>query len=270
MPAAELTRLRTQINGLIQVFDDPNGFQTALRDLFEMYADLAYRPGQTVLQQSLLPTYRVPKLVMRQLELELGRTCRERPNDALKIVDVLWHDPYLEPRQLSTILLGTIPASHSQLVVEKIQQWAQPEENSRIVDSLFQNGTATLRQAAPRQLLALIEEWLSSTRSGIQVLGIRAVVPIVRDLAFENLPPIYRMLGPLLQSPTSALQTDLQIAIETLARRSPMETVYFLRQTLSISSTPATSRLIRRCLPAFEPAQQTSLRAALQAASQDE
>ena len=269
MPAAELTRLRTQINGLIQVFDDPNSFRTALRDLFEIYADLAYRPGQTVLQQSLLPSYRIPKLVMRQLELELGRTCRESPDNALKVVDALWHDPYLEPRQLSTLLLGTIPASHSQLVADKIQLWAQPEENSRIVDALFQNGTTTLRHAAPRQLLALIEEWLSSTRAGIQVLGIRAIVPIARDPAFENLPPIFRMLGPLLQNPHSALQTDLQIAIETLARRSPMETIYFLRQTLSISSAPATSRLIRRCLPAFEPAQQTSLRAALQTASQE-
>src|SRR5574338_435554 len=104
MPAAELTRLRMQINGLIQQFGEPNSFRTSLRDMFETYANLAYRPGQTVLQKSLLPSYRAPKLVMRQLELELGKTCQERPADALAVIEALWRDAYLEPRQLATVL----------------------------------------------------------------------------------------------------------------------------------------------------------------------
>lgn len=269
MPAAELTRLRMQINGLIQLFGEPNNFRTSLRDMFEAYANLTYRPGQTVLQKSLLPSYRAPKLVMRQLELELGKTCRERPEDALEVIEVLWYDPYLEPRQLAAVILGKIPASHSQEVAQKIKTWSRPEENSRMLDTLFQHGTITLRQTAPKQLLALIEELLNSTHGATQAIGIRAIVPLMQDPEFENLPPIFRMLGPLLQSFSTALQTDLQIAIESLARRSPMETAFFLRQTLNITSSPATSRLIRRCLPAFEPAQQSSLRAAIQAATQE-
>lgn len=265
MPAAELTRLRVQINALIDQFTDPNRFRIGLRDLFEMYANLAYRPGQTVLSQSLLPSYRTPKLVMRQLELQLGTTCQERPDDALAVIETLWGDTYLEPRQLSVVLLGAIPASHSDAVVNKIEVWAQPDENSRMLNALFQDGTATLRRSAPKKLLALIEDWVSADKTDLQALGVRALVPLVRDKQFENLPPVYGMLSPLLQYLHPALQTDLQIAIEALAQRSPMETIYFLRQSLNIASTPATARLIRRCLPAFAPDQQASLRAALQA-----
>ncbi|RPJ43018.1 MAG: hypothetical protein EHM21_12100, partial [Chloroflexi bacterium] len=98
MPAAELSRLRTQINGLIDRFDDPTGFRLALRDLLEMYANRAYRPGQAVQPQPLLPSYRVPPLITHQLELELSKTCLEQPAQALEVVEALWHDPFLEPR----------------------------------------------------------------------------------------------------------------------------------------------------------------------------
>jgi hypothetical protein len=114
-----------------------------------------------------------------------------------------------------------------------------------------------------------VEAWFNSSKLDLQALGIRAVVPIVRDPEFENLPPVYRLLSPLMQYLQPKLQTDLQIVIEALAQRSPMETAYFLRQALNIASTPATARLVRRCLPAFAPAQQASLRSALQAARQE-
>src|SRR5512133_2706116 len=101
MPAAELTRLRAQINGLITRFADPESFRLALRDLLDLYANRAYRAGQAVQPQSLLPSYRVSPLIMQQLDLELSKTCQEQPEQALKVVEMLWHDPYLEPRLLA-------------------------------------------------------------------------------------------------------------------------------------------------------------------------
>lgn len=267
MPAVELSRLRVQINGLIAHFHDPVGMRAALHNLLDKYANRAYRPGQTIKAQTLLPSYRVTPLVMRQLEIELGKTCKDQPDQALNVVEELWHDTYLEPRVLATQLLGAIPASHSHAVIQKIAGWAKPDENSRMLDALFQNGTVELRRSASLPLLSAVEQWIGSYRPEQQILGLRALVPLIQDPAFENLPPVYRMLGPLVQNISAPLQTDLQIAVEALARRSPVETVYFLRQSLSIAVGQGTARLIRRCIPLFDPAQQASLRSALQASS---
>src|SRR5512142_2159797 len=123
MPAAELTRLRAQINGLITRFADPNGFRLALRDLLELYANRAYRPGQAVQPQPLLPSYRVAPLIMQQLELELSKTCQEQPAAALELIETLWHDPFLEPRLLAATLLGNIPAGLGKAVTQKLRAW---------------------------------------------------------------------------------------------------------------------------------------------------
>ncbi len=264
MPAAELSRLRTQINGLIARFDDPEGFRIAVRDLLDSYANRAYRPGQAVQPQPLLPSYRVPPLVMQQLELELSKTCQERPEQAVLVVEALWGDDYLEPRVLAAHLLGAIPASQAETVAQKLHEWAQPTENFRMLDQLFHHSTRTLRRDAPQQLIALCGEWTGSAQIAVQGLGLRALATITADEAFENIPAVYRLISPLVQSAPTALHIDLQTALEALTRRSPTETAYFLRQMLSLASGPGTARLIRRCLPLFKEDQQNSLRAALQ------
>lgn len=268
MPAAELTRLRAQINDLISLFDDPAAFQGALRNLLELYANRAYRPGEAIKPQPLLPSFRVPPLVTHELEQELSKTCQEQPEQALKVVDALWHDPNLEPRLLAARLLGTIPANHAEGVIQVIRAWTQPNENFRILDALFKDGMAGLRHSAPDMLLSLIDEWIGSPKVAMQSIGIRSLIPLIQEPGFENLPPIFRMLSPLLQTTPPELTADLQAVMEALSKRSPTETAYFLRQTLTLSTSPVTARLVRRCLPFFDPAQQESLRAALQAASQ--
>jgi hypothetical protein len=267
MPAVELTRLRAQINGLIERFGDPPGFRAALRDLLDLYANRAYRPGQAVQPQPLLPSYRVTPLIMHQLELELGKTCHEQPEQALNIIEALWRDPYLEPRLLATSMLGTIPASHQEAVIQALRAWAVPEENFRMLDALFHNGMVGLRRTAPQSMFRLFEEWLNSSQAATQSMGVRALIPVIEDHAFENLPPIFRLISPLVQRLPAALFTDLQAVIEALAKRTPIETAYFLRQALGMAPGPAMGRLVRRCMPCFSPAQQASLRAALQAAS---
>ena len=267
MPAVELTRLRAQINELIARFGDPAGFHTALCNLLDQYSNRAYRAGKAMQPQPAMPTYRVPPLIIRQLELELSKTSQEQSEQALDVVEALWRDDHLEPRMLSTVLLGALPASCGEAVAGKLREWALPEENFRLVEALFHNGTAGLRRHNPQILLNLVEEWISSPRPQLQAIGVRALVPIVKDHNFENLPPVFRLLSLPVQTVPAALQTDLYLVMEALARRTPAETAYFLRQSLSMASSPSTARLIRRCLPIFGPAQQASLRAALQAAN---
>lgn len=265
MPAAELMRLRQQINQLILVFHDAALFCQRTRELLELYAQLNYRAGQAVQPQPLLPSYRVPPLVMRQLTLELGKTCQETPQQAIAIVSLLWKEPYLEPRQLSASLLGIIPVqAASDGVIQCLREWAHAQENMRMIAILMEQGTVSLRREMPDRLLGLIEEWMAHPNPAQQAIGVQALISLVNDRAFENLPAVYRLISPGIQSIHPRLQTDLQLAIQALIKRSPTETAFFLRQALSLASGTGTARLVRRCLPAFDAAQQASLRAALQ------
>lgn len=268
MPAVELERLRGQIRELIARFSDPEEFRRILRELLELYNDNAYRPGQVVKPQPLLPSYRVPPLVLRMLETELARTAQAHPDEALNVVEALWGDTHLEPRRFAAMLLGVIPVTHSEQVAEKLRAWAVPSVNFRVLDLLFEHAVV-LRTEAPERLLALVEEWLNSADADAKAIGLQAIYSLIEDRGFENLPPIYRMLGPLVQNIPTALQANVSSVVEALARRNPAETAYFLRQSLSISTNPNTARMIRRCLPLFEPQQQASLRAAMRSGDND-
>lgn len=264
MPAAELMRLRQQINQLILSFQEPENFCRLLRDLLDLYAHHSYRPGQAIQPQPLLPTYRVPPLVMRQLTLELGKTCQEQPQQALAVVATLWKETYLEPRLLAASMLGSIPVESSKEgVLGLLRAWATGSENHRLITAVMETSTQLLRREAPDRLLQLVDVWLSDPSPAQQSVGIQALIAMVNDQSFENIPAVFRLLGPAVQNVNPRLQADLQLVLQALIRRSPVETAYFLRQALSLSVGTNTARLIRRMLPEFEPAQQASLRAAL-------
>jgi hypothetical protein len=75
------------------------------------------------------------------------------------------------------------------------------------------------------------------------------------------------LITPLCQASPTGLHADLVEVIKALIQRSPVETAYFLRQILAISSNPNTARVVRRLLPEFSPDLQASLRKALQTSS---
>lgn len=265
MPAVELLKLRAQIRKLTGLYAAPEAFYRGLKDLLDQYANRAYRAGAAVKPQPLLPSYRVTPLIMRELELELTRLSQELPFETLQIVEYLWQDSYLETRQIAGVLLGAVPIEHGNSVIEKIRAWSQAEENFRVLDSLFQSGTTSLRRNGSMLPLQLAEEWISGSRPRFQALGLRLLIPLVREERFENLPPIYRMVAPLVQNISATIFADLQAVLEALIERSPAETAFFLRQALPIAANPTTARLVRRCLPLFDPEQQANLKSALRA-----
>jgi hypothetical protein len=266
MPAAELIRLRQQINQLILSFQEPAIFCRLLRDLLELYAHHSYRPGQAVQPKPLLPTYRVPALVMRQLTLELSKTCQEQPQQALAVVAAVWRETYLEQRLLAAAMLGAIPVQEADIrsgVLDLLRAWATASENLRLITALMEDGAQSMRRTAAPALLELIDSWLADPNPAQQAVGIQALIAMVKDRSYENLPAIFRRLGGPVQNVNPRLQVDLQAALLALIQRSPTETAYFLRQLLSISTGTGTARLIRRLLPEFDPAQQATLRAIL-------
>lgn len=263
MPAVQLARLKEQINQLAWHFTRPQEFQRELQDLLDFYADRTYRPGQAIKPRPLIPIHHIAPIVQRQLEQDLGRLCQEHPAAALALVDLLWQDPYLEPRLLAAALLGQTPLQPADEILSRLLAWATPDLDDQLLDALLGPGSRRVRSEVPERWLTIIESWLSDLAADVQVIGLHALLPIIQDRSFENLPRIYRILSPVLQSAPAVLQNDLVRNLEALGKRAPAETAYFLRQMLNVSSTPVTVRLVRKCLPAFPKEAQDNLRRAL-------
>ena len=260
MPAVHLPTLKLQIDRLAWQFTRPAEFQAGLHELLEYYADLTFRAGQAVQARPLMPSYRVTPLVLHQIEQELAARVAENAGAALPLADLLWQDEMLEPRRIAAYLLGQIPPNPPEEILQRLLSWATPEVENHLLTQLLKQGSFRLRREQPRPWFGLIEHWLTQKDTDLQRIGIQALLPFIEDRDFENLPPIYNLLGPVLQAAPAALLPELQTVIQGLAHRSSTETLHFTRQMLATSTNPTLQRLIRRCLPAFSVDDQAKLR----------
>lgn len=263
MPAVELSKLRDHLNNLATFHAQPDDFTRRLRDLLEKFADNAYRAGEAINIQPALSSYHLPPLVARQLEVDLIAFSRTRPEEALAVIDRLWAETYLETRLFSILMLGQIPLRQAESVLERLSAWARPDEQRVILEALLEKGTLRLRREGADALLELYDQWLDPNDLELQALGLKALLPLVADKAFENLPPVFAMLFPLVSRAPTALFNDLSTVLVKLAERTPTETVYFFRQLLSSPIGKNTPRLARRILPVLSIELQASLKSSL-------
>lgn len=263
MPAINLTRLRQQAAQLAEYFDQPKAFIGALHDLLDIYADRSYRPGQSGTPPPLIPSYNVPKPVLRHIILILTPLIKTQPKQAFSLCDALWQEPYLEFRLLTTFILGLIPPEHAETILSRVEQWGRTKTEEQILICLMQEGLASVRQGSPETLLTLVEAWLNSSETTSQQMGLRALTPLLANPEFENLPVFYRLLTPFVRSVSPQLRPYVLEVIKDLARRSPQETAYFLRQNLEVPDNHDTAWMIRHCIQEFPESNQDSLREAI-------
>ncbi len=238
-------------------------FNASLHELLGFYADPIFRAGQTTHNMVLMPTYRSPKLLLQQLELALYPLVQENPAAALILADKLWQDAYLEPRQVAAYILGQLPIEHAEQVTNRITEWCTASQPAPLMKALLTKGTDRLRLQSPQTLYKLAADWLSDPDVKTQILGLKLILPLVQAPEFENLPEIFTLLRLPLQNLSPRNLTETQHIIHALARKSPSETAYFLRQSLSISASKDLIRLIRKSLPSFPADTQDRLRQAI-------
>jgi hypothetical protein len=90
--------------------------------------------------------------------------------------------------------------------------------------------------------------------------GVQALVPLISSPDFDNLPPIFEIVEPIIKASPAALQYDLQELIITLYEASPDETLFFLQQILKGTKSPLPSVALRRMAPDLPQELQSSLR----------
>ena len=117
-----------------------------------------------------------------------------------------------------------------------------------------------MRRENPAAFLLLLEEWLKSTNQRLQAWSLEALVPLLEEKGFEDLPTVLRILRPAVESISPSTQIEFQDCLAALESVSLTETIAFLRENLAGPSAPTLARFLRRMLPAFSPELQSSLR----------
>jgi hypothetical protein len=267
MPAIQLGRLKIQSAQLAERFNDPAAFCRGFHELLDFYADRAYRPGQAGEPPPLLRSYNVPQPILRQVLKDLIPQAVNDPPAGFGLCDALWQVAYLEFRWMAAALLGQLPPDPPAPILERIEAWATPSTESRLVDALLSFGLARLRAEKPERTQAEIQAWLISTDQFTQQLGLQALPYLLDEPGYDNLPQVYPMITQLVRAAPSTLRPDLLNVLKKLATISPRETAYFLRQNLTIrQDNPGTAWLARNSLASFPPEIQSNLRAAIREA----
>lgn len=260
MPAVQLPRLKKQISELTWKFTRPGEFQQDLNALFDFYSNQVLKPGRAVPSNRRIEAYHIPPIILNQLELELGPYVRENPGAALVLADTLWKDQRLEPRLLAVSILSSIPTALSEEVIRRLILWSKTSPDSKSLEALLNTGARRIRREKTEQWLGLIGDWLSDNSTAQKILGIQALAPAAREQEFENLPVVFQLIHPVMDDPPGSLQPALIELLQILAKRTPQETLYFLKHHLILNNKVGTLRVVRRLIPSFEPDQQTQLK----------
>jgi len=258
MPAIDLARLKKQTARLADLFDEPVMFLREMREILEFYVNRSLR-SQSVAPSSVLPTYRTPVVVLRQIEKELAPVAEMKPILALELADILWDEGWLETRLIAAFLLGQIPPQEERLLA-RLTAWTQAVRDPEVRAALLTTSLTRLRKETPDLFLVLVKEWLHPARQRMWSNGVQALVPLISSPDFDNLPPIFEVIEPVVKASPAALQFDLQELIITLFKASPDETTYFLQQVLKETRSPLPSIALRRMSPELPQELQSSLR----------
>lgn len=261
MPAIDLARLRKQASRLAEFFFVPDEFIRHLHAMLDSYVNYTVRKTRAAAPGANLRAYRTPMVIVKHIEQELISRVRlaENADAALELADRLWDEEWLETRILAAFLLGSIPPREERLLA-RLTAWAQQLYDADLRAELLNTSLTRLRREAPDAFLGLVGEWLRPQRAALWPNGIQAVIAAVSDSEFQNLPPLMKVIEPVIMSAPPKLQNDVEALIIALYTASPTETSYFVRQILMDADDPMTLMTFRRIAPSMPRELQEEIR----------
>lgn len=251
MPAFDLLKFDQKISVLQRAFSRPTDFLSTLKALFERYGLPSHRTGNVV-KDVPEPAYHVSELILRQIKLALLSLIGENQGVVLRLADVLWQDRYYEVRMLGAYLVGKAPLEPSSAIVDFLKKSIIATNEPDMQVLLLTRGSERIRREESVYWLETLEEWLHQPREMDARIGLRSLLSIVEDHSFENIPPVFRMVEPFLLDVSREQESVLRLLIAALARRTPIETAYFLQEIIPYFENERSLSLVRSCLEYFE------------------
>lgn len=263
MPAVNPSRLQNQIEEVLIDFTNPVAFHRHLQGLFSLYANRTLQIGQSPEPAPMMPRYHLPQPLKRQLQMAIRPYLEKDPQTALEVADELWKDNFFEVKQFAIVILGNISVESPDPIIKRLESWMSPELDDRLKSELMSDGTAKLQKNFPSTWEKLIQSLLDQKDPKMIGLGIQGLIEGLKRTKFENFPLVFRLVSPVIQKPHAVNMEKLEDLIRTLIHQSPTETAFFLKQTLSLSQSNETKRLLKRCLPLLPEKDRQELKSSL-------
>lgn len=263
MTAISPAKIKLQATRLAENYTQPGNFVFGLHELLKSYSDQTHRPGRSGSLSKLLMSYNVPQPVLNQILLAMKAFAHSDPLGMVGLCDSLWTEPCLEHQLLSTMLIGLISVDQPEVVIGLLKKWSETVTERRVRQSLIENSTSRLRKETPLMMFQLIQDWLKSSRTEVQQLGLQSLIILVKDPDFQNLPLVFQYIIPMIRSIPASLRPDLIDLLKILSHTSPSETAHAIRTALQAGDNPDAARITRLTLPLFPTDIKDNLRQAL-------
>lgn len=259
MPAIVPDHLQSQIDTVVNAFEDPQLLVRRVVDVLEFYADRTRRPTRTGEGENIPWAFGAPPPVMRSLKGALVARTMDEPGAAWGLAEALWGAGYRETQVLATRLVG-LQAD------EQVARWVEAKAPSAAdgiaLASLGGEALAEWRTGHGGEYLARVSTWLESREAKLLALGLAAVAQAVADPRFEDIPSVFPLLRGITESAQGEGRRQLGNVMRALARRSPPEAARFLREE-RIRCGAGAHWLVRACLDAFPARTRDELRRTL-------
>jgi hypothetical protein len=258
MPIIDLALLKIHLANLVIKYGDPNDFLHDFHNLVDDYFNHTKRESANNLPTN-SRSDNITSTILNQLVRELSPLIISDPSTGTFLIFALWEDESVEARILSSFLLGIMDPIYALDILVHLPDWLVSTSNKSIHESLIFHSFKRIRQEKQTQFLHLIAGWLKSSKISTQILGIRALIPLLLEPSFEDLPTILRIIKPTFLAINPQSQKDIRRCISALEIVSNDETFLFLRELLNENYLPFNKQL-RRILPGFSPELQKKVR----------
>jgi hypothetical protein len=204
-----------------------------------------------MIRKSNLLTYHTPRPVLLQIESALEKIVEQQPDAAVTLTNALWEASFYEAHLLSAFLLGTIPPASAVAILTRLPEKLYETKDKGIKDALLTSALARLRKENPQALMKLISEWLNAPGPNTQTWGLQAFIPLMQQLGYDDLPQIFKILQPAIETISPSTQLDIQACINALYPISPVETIHYLTEIIRETRNPQVIRIFLRLLKGF-------------------
>lgn len=258
MPPIDPAVLRRRTAALPGKFPDAAAVATRVRRLLDEYADRTHRASAVVVSSTAGAAYKAPAPVVRAITNALRAPLRTDPAAARRTVAAIWAGGSMEERRIAAELLGQVALADPAATLALIDTWAPQIESGDTADVLAEEGLGPLMLANPPLYLEHARRWVTSPLRWVRRFGLAALLPLVNDRQWDNVPAALTVLRPAMGEGDGEVRRAAAAVLERLGPKSPAEVSRFLREQ-AVRANANTQWIIRNALGGLGDADQAEI-----------
>ncbi len=232
MPSIDLIRLRKQIAHLGVFVEIPTEFVSEYKNLLEFYHQWSHHQHEERIPNSFMLLYDLPPQVIPEIELGLKQYLKDKTQTIFPLADALRKDMHFECSILAAFILGHTPVESMDSLKDYLTIWLEGPLDKAVVETIFSKATIPIRTCDQDGYLVFLQSLLRSSNKRLANTGLIGLTLFLPTATADQLPRLFNLISPLLQD-HDLKQDNLETLIQELAKKSPVETGYLIRQVLS-------------------------------------